>query len=138
MSETLFLTAAHCLYGETGTVWVTFDDVYDEEATRPSGLYEVVRWTLHEGFAAPGGGADAYDIAMVKLRSAPPVEPADLPALGLLETYNQKQLRQLRFTAVGYGIVRTSKSGARMASSTWQRGWWRSRRSCRSSRRGSP
>ncbi len=68
-------------------------------------------WTLHEGFAAPGGGADAYDIAIVELESAPDVEPAELPTLGLLNTSSQKQLRQLTFTAVGYGIVRTSKKG---------------------------
>ena len=111
VSETLFLTAAHCLFGETGTVSVTFDDVYDEEATQPSGLYEVVGWTLHEGFAALGGGADAFDIAIVELRTAPAVEPADLPELGLFDRYSQTELRQLTFTPVGYGIVRTSKTG---------------------------
>jgi secreted trypsin-like serine protease len=111
VSETLFLTAAHCLYGETGTVWVTFDDVYDEDAVQPGGLYNVVDWTLHEGFAAPGGGADAFDIAIVELESAPDVAPAELPTLGLLNTYDQQELRQLTFTAVGYGIVRESKKG---------------------------
>jgi secreted trypsin-like serine protease len=111
VGETLFLTAAHCLYGETGTVWVTFDPAYDEDAEEPEGLYEVVGWTLHEGFAAPGGGADAYDIAIVELRSAPDVEPAELPTLGLLDSYSQTELRQLTFTAVGYGIVRETKTG---------------------------
>lgn len=111
VSETLFLTAAHCLFGETGTVWVTFDDVYDEEATEPGGLYRAVDWTLHEGFAAPGGGADAYDIAIVELESAPDVDAAELPTLGLLNRYSQAQLHQLTFTAVGYGLVRESKKG---------------------------
>ena len=111
VSETLFLTAAHCLFGETGTVWVTFDPVYDEDAEDPDGLYEVVDWTLHEGFAVPGGGADAFDIAIVELAGAPDVEPAELPTLGLLDSYSQSELRQLTFTAVGYGLVRESKRG---------------------------
>ena len=111
VSETLFLTAAHCLFGEAGTVWVTFEPGYDEDAEGPAGLYEVVDWTLHEGFAVPGGGADAFDIAIVELASAPDVDPAELPTLGLLDAYEQKQLRELTFTAVGYGIVRESKKG---------------------------
>ena len=34
-----------------------------------------------------------------------------MPTLGLLDTYSQQQLRQLGFTAVGYGIVRETKKG---------------------------
>ena len=113
VSETLFLTAAHCLFGQPADepVWVTFDPVYDEDAAAPTGLHVVSSWTLHEGFAAPGGGADAHDIAIVTLASAPSVEPAELPALGLLDTLSQQQLRQLGFTTVGYGLVRNSKKG---------------------------
>jgi len=114
VSPTLFLTAAHCLYGwipAGQSVWVTFDPVFDEDAATPGGLYTVTGWTLHEGFAASGGGADAHDIAVVTLQSAPPVAPAQLPTLGLLNTYSQKQLRQLTFTAVGYGLVRNTKKG---------------------------
>jgi secreted trypsin-like serine protease len=113
VSETLFLTAAHCLFGqpEDDPVWVTFDPEYDEDSATPGGLYEVVGWTLHEGFAAPGGGSDAHDIAIVELESAPDVEPAELPDLGLLDTYSQQELRSLRFTAVGYGLVRNTKKG---------------------------
>jgi hypothetical protein len=45
----------------------------------------------------------------VTLASAQSATPAELPELGLLNTLSQQQLRQLGFTAVGYGIVRTSK-----------------------------
>ena len=111
VSQTSFLTAAHCLFGQPADepVWVTFDAAYDEDAAAPSGLHVASSWTLHEGFAAPGGGADAFDIAIVTLASAPSVTPAQLPTLGLLDSYSQQQLRELTFTTVGYGLVRNSK-----------------------------
>jgi secreted trypsin-like serine protease len=110
VSPTLFLTAAHCLVGwEEGTqFWVTFSPVYDEAAESPSGLVAVQSFVVHEGFGQPGGGADAHDIAIVTLASAQSATPAQLPELGLLDTFNERQLRQLGFTTVGYGIVRTS------------------------------
>ena len=113
VGPTLLLTAAHCLYGqpEDEPVWVTFEPTYDEDATAPTGLHVVTGWTLHEGFAVPGGGADAHDIAVVTLASAPSVQPAELPTLGLLDTYSQQELRQLGFTTVGYGLVRNTKKG---------------------------
>ena len=112
VSPPLFLTAAHCLVGESpALVHVSFDPVYDENAVAPGGLYAVTGWTSHEGFDAAGGGADARDIAIVSLASAPAVAPAQLATLGLLDTYSQQQLRQLGFTAVGYGIVRETKKG---------------------------
>lgn len=111
VSQTLFLTAAHCLVGwEEGTqFWVTFSPTYDEGAASPSGLVPVSNFIVHEGFAQPGGGADAHDIAMVTLASAQSATPAELPTLGLLNTLSQQQLRQLGFTTVGYGLVRNSK-----------------------------
>ena len=109
---TLFLTAAHCLTGwEEGTdFWVSFNPEYDEDAASPSGLVPVSSFTIHEGFG-PGGGGDAHDIAIVTLAAAQSATPAQLPALGLLDTMSQQQLRELGFTTVGYGIVRNSKKG---------------------------
>jgi secreted trypsin-like serine protease len=111
VSPTLFLTAAHCLVGwpEGTGFWVTFAPVYDEDAASPTGLVPVSSFTVHEDFAQPGGGANAHDIAMVNLATRQSATPARLPALGLLDTMSQQQLRQLGFTTVGYGIVRTSK-----------------------------
>jgi secreted trypsin-like serine protease len=113
VSQWLFLTAAHCLYGwPEGTQFsVTFSPVYDEDADAPSGLVPVSSFTIHEGFAQPGGGADAHDIAIVTLASAQSAAPAQLPALELLDTFSQSQLRQLLFTTVGYGVVRNTKEG---------------------------
>jgi secreted trypsin-like serine protease len=113
VSSTLFLTAAHCLTGwPDGTqFWVTFSPTYDEGAAAPSGLVAVSSFTIHEGFGQPGGGADAHDIAIVTLASAQSATPAMLPTLGLLDTFSEQQLRQLGFTTVGYGLVRTSKKG---------------------------
>jgi hypothetical protein len=113
VSPTLFLTAAHCMFGwDEGTdFWVTFSPTYDEEAAAPSGLVPVSEFTMHEGFAQSGGGADAHDIAIVTLASAQSAAPAELTTLGLLNRFSEQELRQLGFTTVGYGIVRTSKKG---------------------------
>jgi secreted trypsin-like serine protease len=113
VSPTLFLTAAHCMvdWPEGTQFWVTFAPVYDEDAASPAGLVPVSDFTVHEGFGQPGGGADAHDIAMVTLAVAQSATPAQPPTLGLLDTMSQQELRQLGFTTVGYGIVRTSKEG---------------------------
>jgi secreted trypsin-like serine protease len=113
VSPTLFLTAAHCMvdWPEGTEFWVSFRPVYDEDAAAPSGLVPVSTFTTHEGFAQPGGGADAFDIAMVTLETPQSATPAELPELGLLDTFSQQELRGLQFTTVGYGIVRTSKKG---------------------------
>ena len=111
VSPTLLLTAAHCMvdWPEGTQFWVSFDPVYDENAASPSGLVPVSSFTVHEDFAQPGGGADAHDIAIVTLAAPQSAAPAELPELGLLDTLSQQQLRELGFTTVGYGIVRTSK-----------------------------
>jgi secreted trypsin-like serine protease len=113
VTSTLLLTAAHCMtdWPEDTEFWVTFAPSYDEDAVEPEGLVAVSSFTIHELFGQPGGGADAYDIAIVTLASPQSATPAQLPSLGLLESYSQQQLRQLGFTAVGYGVVRTSKEG---------------------------
>jgi secreted trypsin-like serine protease len=111
VTSTLFLTAAHCMTGwEPGTqISVTFSPTYDEGSASPSGLVPVTSYVIHEKFGQSGGGADAYDIAMVTLATPQSATPAQLPTLGLMNTYSQQQLRGLTFTAVGYGLTRTSK-----------------------------
>lgn len=110
VSSTLFLTAAHCMTGWGDTpIYVTFSPTYDEGSASPSGLVPVSSFVIHESFGQPGGGADAYDIAIVTLATPQSATPAQLPTLGLLDTYSQQQLRGLTFTAVGYGLTRTSK-----------------------------
>ncbi len=113
VSPTLFLTAAHCMtdWPEGTEFWVTFSPTYDEDAASPSGLVPVVDFTIHEAYGQPGGGADAHDIAIVELGIPQSAQPAELPTLGLLNTYTEQQLRELMFTTVGYGIVRNTKNG---------------------------
>jgi secreted trypsin-like serine protease len=113
VTSTLFLTAAHCMsdWEPDTQFWVTFSPSYDEDAASPSGLVAVSDFTIHEQFGQPGGGADAYDLAIVELAMPQAATPAELPDLGLLNTYSQPQLRGLTFTTVGYGIVRESKKG---------------------------
>jgi secreted trypsin-like serine protease len=110
---TLFLTAAHCLVGwpEGTVISVSFSPVYDEAAAAPTGLVPVSDYTLHEGFGQPGGGADAHDVAIATLQTPQSLPLAQLPALGLLDTFSQQQLRRLQFTTVGYGLVRETKKG---------------------------
>src|ERR671916_3218296 len=110
VSPTLFLTAAHCMVGWGDTpIYVTFSPTYDEGSATPGGLVPVSSFVIHERFGQPGVGADAYDIAMVTLATPQPGPYAQLPTLGLLNTYSQQQLRGLTFTTVGYGLTRTSK-----------------------------
>jgi secreted trypsin-like serine protease len=113
VSPTLFLTAAHCMtdWPEGTEFWVSFSPEYDEDAAMPADLVPVSDFTIHEEYGQPGGGADAHDIAIVELAEPQSATPAELPTLGLLNTYGQQQLRRLGFTTVGYGIVRTDKTG---------------------------
>src|SRR4029450_2065333 len=113
VSPTLFLTAAHCMvdWPEGTEFWVTFSPEYDEDSAAPAGLVAISGFTFPEQFGQIGGGADAHDIAMVTLATAQSAPPAQLPTLGLLNTFSQQQLRGLGFTTGGYGIVRTDKTG---------------------------
>ncbi len=112
VSPTLFLTAAHCMtdWPEGTEFWVSFSPEYDEDSPAPADLVPVSDFTIHEDYGQPGGGADAHDIAIVTLAEPQSATPAELPTLGLLDTYNQQSLRKLGFTTVGYGIVRTDKT----------------------------
>ena len=111
VSSTQFLTAAHCMTGwePDEEISVTFSPTYAEGSASPGGLVPVLSYVIHESFGQPGGGSDAYDIAIVTLATPQSATPAQLPTLGLMNTFSQQQLRGLTFTAVGYGLTRTSK-----------------------------
>ena len=102
ISETVFLTAAHCVREER-VVYVSFDD----EITQTS--------TFHPGkaFAHPkfgsGGANNTYDIAVIVLDEPVAMdEYGRLPSAGLLDEL-KSQLRSQPFTAVGYGAIRESR-----------------------------
>lgn len=110
ISQTVFLTAAHCTAfleskGITD-VWVTFDS----EFTSKSKLFH---GTMHTN---PGFGHDAFDpkdLAVIVLdRAINNLTPARLPTAGLFDQLNQKNgLNGQRFTAVGYGVNEPTTGG---------------------------
>jgi len=109
-SSSTFLTAAHCVdfLSSVGVdpneVFVTFDPTFDEENPGASHLIPGV-YTGHEDFACCGFN-DLHDLAVVELaetRSG----AAKLPTRNFVNTLSRSQ----RYTAVGYGTVRETKTG---------------------------
>jgi len=109
----VFLTAAHCTAGlavrdvPPHEVWVTFDPVYDEDATLHRGIYD-----LNPDFAQ-GGSNDTHDVAVIILdQPVSGIAPAELPPARMLSRMKASgELRHTRFTAVGYGTVRETNRG---------------------------
>jgi Trypsin len=117
ISPTVFLTASHCT-DFLPDVGVDPDEVsvtFDAEPVGPDGSVlpttTLLPGTAHThpefGFSGSGGFSDPHDMAVVVL-DAPytGATPARLPTLNLLNTLN---LKNQRFTAVGYGTVREIK-----------------------------
>jgi secreted trypsin-like serine protease len=110
IAPTVFLTAAHCTdflasLGITD-VWVTFDSQFTSSSPLIHGSY--VTDPAYNAYRGPGGSADPHDLAVVLLDRAAGVTPVRLPTAGLLGAI---QLKGQTFTAVGYGTVRTGKTG---------------------------
>jgi secreted trypsin-like serine protease len=108
----VFLTAAHCTaaaayYGaEPHDAYVTFDPVWDENATLHRGTYHL----------NPNYGHDSHDlndVAVIILdEPITDIEPASLPEAGLLATMKKdKELKGQQFVTVGYGTLRDDKTG---------------------------
>jgi len=97
ISDTVFVTAAHC--GEGDRVRVTFDTAYqDGDAT-----YE---GTFHPDPLYSGIRNNEHDIAVVVLDESPGIAPAQLPAAGSLGKLSKDQT----FTSVGYGAYEVTNS----------------------------
>jgi secreted trypsin-like serine protease len=112
IAPNVFLTAAHCTaaaaaYGAApDDVFVTFDSVWDENATLYSGTYHL----------NPNYGHDSHDlndVAVIILdEPITDIEPATLPSAGLLADMKEdKQLKGQKFVTVGYGTLRDDKTG---------------------------
>jgi secreted trypsin-like serine protease len=111
ISPTVFLTAAHCTDFlasiEITDVWVTFDSQFTSSSPLIHGSY--VTDPDYNAYAGPGGSADPHDLAVVLLdKPAAGITPVRLPTAGLL---GSTALAGQTFTAVGYGTVRTGKTG---------------------------
>jgi hypothetical protein len=109
------LTAAHCGGGlpSTGEAEVTFDSDFDDDAPDPATYSGTFVPHPDFGFSGPGGRSDPHDIAVVLLdEPVAHIAPAELPTLGLLDQLRaQHALDDTMFTAVGYGVVRETKTG---------------------------
>ncbi|KAF2415462.1 hypothetical protein B2K11_19940 [Microbacterium sp. B35-30] len=113
ISANVFLTVAHCvdvLERVGQPYWVSFATMYDEDASAPTGL--ITGTAIKHPLWGSGGQADTHDIAVILLDSSPGITPAELPTAGLLDELKASgQLRSQTFTTVGYGSVRTDKTG---------------------------
>ena len=111
ISPTVFLTAAHCtaaaaFYGANPhDAYVTFDPVYDENATLYRGTYHLNPNYGHDAH-------DANDVAVITLdEPITGIEPATLPTAGQLdEMKKDHELKGQRFVTVGYGTLRDDKT----------------------------
>ena len=116
IASRVVLTAAHCggaLEAGTTAVAVSFDTDFDEDDASPDVYTGTFVPHPDFGFSGPGGKSDPHDIAVVLLDKAPAgIRPAELPTLGLLDQLKaDRALRDRIFTAVGYGLVRETKTG---------------------------
>ena len=110
------LTAAHCggaLAPGTTSVAVSFDPHFDDDDPAPDVYTGTFIAHPDFGFSGPGGKSDPHDIAVILLDEAPAgITPAGLPTLGLLDRLKaERRLDDRVFTAVGYGLVRETKTG---------------------------
>ena len=110
ISPMVFLTAAHCtdFLASLGIsdVWVSFDSQFTSSWPLIHGSY--VTDPAYNAYQGPGGSADPHDLAVVLLDRTAGVTPGRLPTAGLLGAID---LSGQTFTAVGYGTVRTGKTG---------------------------
>ena len=113
IDEDVFLTASHCtaaveaIIGSDPTIelLITFDSTISESGTFFTG-------TMHTNpLFASGGLSDLYDVAVIVLDESPGITTASLPEAGLLDQLKADHiLKDTRFTAVGYGTVRESRT----------------------------
>ena len=116
----VFLTAAHCTAAAAAyeadphDVYVTFDSVWDDEATLHRGTYRLNPNYGHDMH-------DLHDVAVIILDEPIPsteedpdhgIDPAALPPEGLLaDMKKDKELKGQQFVTVGYGTLRDDKTG---------------------------
>jgi secreted trypsin-like serine protease len=103
----VFLTAAHCVYGDLGTLplGVTFDPVVTATSTVYRG-HPVIN-PAYADYKGQGGASDPHDVAVLVLDTAPTgITPATVAPAGFMD---RKTLSGAQFLAVGYGTVRVTR-----------------------------
>jgi hypothetical protein len=110
ITETVFLTAAHCVDADGQRVWISFEQEVAEpvEAPFPAG-YRPGTAHPHPGYRCCAIAAP-FDIAVVVLDgTVTGVTPAPLPRQGLLDDTGLRQLRTTTIVTAGYGVVRDTR-----------------------------
>jgi len=103
----VFLTAAHCVYGDLGTLplGVTFDPVVTATSTVYRG-HPVIN-PAYADYKGQAGASDPHDVAVLVLDTAPTgITPATVGPAGFMD---RKTLPGAQFLAVGYGTVRVTR-----------------------------
>jgi hypothetical protein len=117
IADDVFLTASHCTADLDAfvaafpmmEVRVTFDPTIESDSTWYTGTWHTN--PNYNAFTGKGGMSDPGDIAVIVLDESPGITPASLPPGGLLdELKDSGVLKSTRFTAVGYGTVRETKT----------------------------
>jgi len=114
IAPAVFLTAAHCTAAadanDAEDVFVTFDPVWDEDATLHRGTYYLNPYYGHDMY-------DSNDVAVIILdEPITEINPASLPPAGLLtDMKRDKDLKGQQFVTVGYGTLRDDKTGGQHA-----------------------
>jgi V8-like Glu-specific endopeptidase len=111
IAPNVFLTASHCTvaaaaYGaDPHDVYVTFDSVYDDDATLHRGTYYINPNYGHDMH-------DLHDVAVIILdEPITDITPAQLPPAGLLDDMKKAhELKGHKFVTVGYGRLRNEKT----------------------------
>ncbi len=112
VSDNVVLSAAHCFVGlppGRGEVFFTLDEVIDADrdgVVDPGVELRTGTPVPHPLFGTAPGQDNPYDVAVFLLdEPVSGVAPAPLARLGLLDSATRDQT----YTAVGYGLVRTSR-----------------------------
>jgi hypothetical protein len=120
IDEDVFLTASHCT--DAADFWATqgleFFYTFDPVISLSGINYTGTRHTnpAYNRFQGKLGVSDPGDIAVVVLDSSPGIVPARLPTANQLgQLQRSGVLRNTRFTAVGYGMVRDTMTHGFMA-----------------------
>ena len=104
----VFLTAAHCVYGDLGRLplGVTFDPVVTPTSTVYRG--HPVMDPGYTDYKGQEGASDPHDVAVLVLDTAPAgITPATVAPAGYLD---RAALKNARILAVGYGTVRETRT----------------------------
>jgi hypothetical protein len=103
----IFLTAAHCVFGDLGTLplAVTFDTTVTPSSTIYRG-HPVINPTYAD-YKGKGGFSDPRDMAVLVLDAAPAgITPAVVAPVGFLD---RASLKGTKVLSVGYGTIRESR-----------------------------